>query len=445
MYYVPTVSVPYALTFNRHNNIKSGKFALSSMPNVDDSDRPPTPLPQPSATPPTCPKMLVTTFGSTKSLPAVDICCPECTQSTTPLAVYPSVSPGYVTHTHPTSPPYTIATLARPELAHFLFPPKCVGKNSGVLAKASIRGNHCANCGVSLGSMSDSCIVRPGYIPYGSHRSTGELQSSNPAVPHRSPAGHKCLEPAGDSQNGSCPGRDQPCSNSPNERYRHASMPLDDHTAGKEKSLRMPCKCRKQFSMHSLDLRTSHESCNTFPSTSAQMQANEQGCVVQDVKTSGEAARCGPTKCKGMQDGYIVSGDSSRPKRSDSSKAAVPHCPDGYLTHYPPSSGQMGRMASEKHLQSHHYVRQTKPVGHRQTQAFARDSCVPKPTTFSCSRDASKCAATLQHSADTGLRSYSPQQVVQLPDNVVEGNGEPFRTQLWLLGDEGDGDCDLSQ
>ena len=392
----------------------------------------------PHHTPPTSPKMLATTsrgvsHRSTMSPPAADSYSPKCSQSTTPLAVYPSVSPGYVTHTPPTSPACTIATMACTEPTHFLFPPKCVGKNSDVFAKKSIHGNHCANCGLQLGSVSDSRIVRPGYILHGSalgHRSTGELH------PYRSPAG--------DSKNGSCPGRDQPCLNSPNERYRHASMPLEDHTASKDKSLSMPCKYREQFSMHSLDLRTSRESCNTFPSTSARtrMQANGQGYVVQEVKTSGETTRCGPAKCKGMQHGYIVSGDSSRPKISDSSKAAVPHCPDGYLTHYPPSSGQVGRM--EKDLQSHYkrngYVRQTLPVCHHQTQAFTRESRVSKPTVFSCSRDASKSAATPQHSADSGLRSYSPSQVVQLPDDVVEDNGELFRTQLWLLGGEEDSD-----
>jgi len=177
------------------------------------------------------------------------------------------------------------------------------------------------------------------------------------------------------------------------------------------------------------------------------MKENKNGYVVQDMencwpKTSGETAHHGSTKCTGIQDRFIASHDSARSEISDSSKVTVSHCPEGYLTHYTPGSGPMGRIATEKDLQSCHtrngYVRQMIPVGHHQTLTFARESSESIPTVFLCSPEASKSAATPQHSADTGLRSYSPPQVVQLPDNVVENNGEPFRTQLWLLGDRED-------
>ena len=388
----------------------------------------------PHNTPPTSPNIQVMTsrgvsHHSTMSPPAAETCSPNCLRNTIPLAVYPAVSPGYVTHTPLTSPTCTIATMAHTEPSHFVFPPK-----QGALAKASTHGNDCASCGLPLGSMSDSRIVRPGYIPHSSvlsHRSTGELKSSNPTVHCRSPACRKCLKQT-EGKNGGCPGHDQPCLRL-NERHRHASLPLEDHSASQGKSLGKPCKYREQYSMHALDLRTSRESCNRFPLILARMKENKNGYVVQDMencwpRTSGETAHRGSTKCAGIQDRFIASHDSARSEISDSSKATVSHCPEGYLTHNTLDSGPMGRIATEKDLQSCHtrngYVRQTIPADH-QMQTFA-------------STEASKCAATPQHSADTGLRSYSPPQVVQLPDNVVENNGEPFRTQLWLLGDRED-------
>ena len=49
-----------------------------------------------------------------------------------------------------------------------------------------------------------------------------------------------------------------------------------------------------------------------------------------------------------------------------------------------------------------------------------------------CPTETAKPVSASRHRAD--LENHSdPPQVVQLPDNVAEGDGELFRTQLWLL------------
>ena len=372
----------------------------------------------PPITPPTSPKMQFSSARANHLMPSP----PPYTiavahsqnyhQRNTPPAFYPSTtSPGYVLHTPPASP--TITTVFHTDPTHFLFPsPKRM-----TLPNTCNHDNQCVQCGLPLESGSDSRIARPGsdsriarpgYISQNealktSQSSTGALKSNVSPQQHHS---LMCL-PAEEYLNGQHP----PPSYPGLSKSRHGSLPPDGY--------RLPegqVSCRDGYTMHALDLRTCDESRDRATKHSQlPAQLNREGYVLQ-VKEYCQPKKSKAPKCAEMEEKEYASLESVQPNSQHNSSWTQPgeyltHCDDGQ------SSKRKDSPASEKDSQMHHirsrngYVQQAEPVSRTETV---------------------ECMSASRHGTDLENHSQPP-QVVQLPDNVTEGDGELFRTQLWLL------------
>ena len=393
-----------------------------------------TPLPfthlTPPITPPTSPRMHFSTARTNHTIqsppPPYTTAVTHshnCHQRSTPPAFYPlTTSSGYILHTPPASPGCTVATVFRTEPTRFPFssPKRMTMQNT------CNHDNQCVQCGLPLESVSDSRIPRPGYVFQDealrpTHSSTGTLKSNFSTQQHHSLT---CLKPTEEYLNDQHP----PLSYSglPKSRKRHGSLPLDGYENGaREKFPDGLVSCRDGYMMHALDLGTRDESRDRATKRShlpAQLRMSREGYVVQvkeycqpEMSSEGKAAQTGGN-------GYAASLESVQPKTPNSqhNSSSTPPCspPGGYLTHYPCEEGhsnkRKGSVASEKDPQMQNrngYVQQAIPV---------------RPTETTKPVSVSRRHADLENHSD-------PPQVVQLPDNVAEGDGELFRTQLWLL------------
>ena len=393
-----------------------------------------TPLPfthlTPPITPPTSPRMHFSTARTNHTMqsppPPYTTAVTHshnCHQRSTPPAFYPlTTSSGYILHTPPASPGCTVATVFRTEPTRFPFssPKRMTMQNT------CNHDNQCVQCGLPLESVSDSRIPRPGYVFQDealrpTHSSTGTLKSNFSTQQHHSLT---CLKPTEEYLNDQHP----PLSYSglPKSRKRHGSLPLDGYENGaREKFPDGLVSCRDGYTMHALDLGTCDESRDRATKRShlpAQLRMSREGYVVQvkeycqpEMSSEGKAAQTGGN-------GYAASLESVQPKTPNSqhnSSSTLPCSPPGgYLTHYPCEEGhsnkRKGSVASEKDPQMQNrngYVQQAIPV---------------RPTETTKPVSVSRRHADLENHSD-------PPQVVQLPDNVAEGDGELFRTQLWLL------------
>ena len=390
----------------------------------------------PPITPPTSPRMQFSTARTNHTIqsppPPYTTAVTHshnCHERSTPPAFYPSTtSPGYSLHTPPASPTCTIATVFHTKPTHF----PCPSPKRMTMPNTCNHDNQCVRCGLPLESVSDSRIPRPGYISQDealrpNHSSTGTLKSNFSTQQHHSLT---CLKPAEECLNDqhlppSYPGL-------PKSRKRHGSLPLDGYKNGaREKSPDGQVSCRDGYTMHALDLGTRDESRDRATKRShlpAQLRMNREGYVLQvkeycqpKLSSEGKAPKC--TQMGG--NGYTMGLETVQPKTPNSqhnSSSTLPCSPPGgYLTHYPceerQSNKRKGSATSEKDPQMHHkqnrngYVQQPVPV---------------RPTETAKPVSASRRGTDLENHTD-------PPQVVQLPDNVAEGDGELFRTQLWLL------------
>ena len=395
-----------------------------------------TPLPfthlTPPITPPTSPRMHFSTTARTNHTmqsppPPYTTAVTHshnCHQRSTSPAFYPlTTSPGYILHTPPASPACTTVFRTEPTRFPFSSPKRMTMQNT------CNHDNQCVRCGLPLESVSDSRIPRPGYVSQDealrpTHSSTGTLKSNFSTQQHHSLT---CLKPTEEYLNDQHP----PLSYSglPKSRKRHGSLPLDGYENGaREKFPDGLVSCRDGYMMHALDLGTRDESRDRATKRShlpAQLRMSREGYVLQvkeycqpKMSSEGKAPKCAQTG----GNGYATSLESVQPKTPNSqhNSSSTPPCspPGGYLTHYPCEEGhsnkRKGSVASEKDPQMQNrngYVQQAIPV---------------RPTETAKPVSASRRRADLENHSD-------PPQVVQLPDNVAEGDGELFRTQLWLL------------